>query len=77
MDINCNTNDLSFLGSGYPLFFDYIRYCIYILVIIFVISGVFNLVTNTMASDCLSVLLYYSILSFILNFFSKKKYDDI
>lgn len=42
----CNPIKLSFLGAGYPLFFDFIKWCIVILLIIFCTSGFFNIVTN-------------------------------
>ena len=38
--------NLDFLGAGYPLFYNWMRYCIYILAIFFLSSGVFNLFSN-------------------------------
>ncbi|KAL4498327.1 hypothetical protein ABPG72_013133 [Tetrahymena utriculariae] len=43
---------LSFLGSGYPLFFNYMEYCIYILVVIIISSGAFNIFTNFYGHSC-------------------------
>ncbi|CAK88674.1 unnamed protein product (macronuclear) [Paramecium tetraurelia] len=37
---------LSFLGTGVPLFFDFIKQCITILIIMFCTSGDYNLITN-------------------------------
>lgn len=53
LNLLCNTNDLQFLGSGFPLFFNYIRYCILLLSIEFAIKGAYNLYTNWLGSYCL------------------------
>ncbi|KAL4506444.1 hypothetical protein ABPG72_000015 [Tetrahymena utriculariae] len=45
---------LSFLGSGYPLFFSFAKYCIYILATILLISGFYNLWTNYQGNYCLT-----------------------
>lgn len=42
----------SFLGSGYPLYFHYIKYCILILSILFLTSGQFNLLSNYFGNTC-------------------------
>ncbi|KAL4487142.1 hypothetical protein ABPG72_001594 [Tetrahymena utriculariae] len=44
---------LLFLGSGYPLYFDFIKQCIYIMIIILLISGSFNLYTNQLGKECI------------------------
>ncbi|EAR84792.2 transmembrane protein, putative (macronuclear) [Tetrahymena thermophila SB210] len=44
---------LLFLGSGYPLYFDFIKQCIYIMIIILLISGGFNLYTNQLGKECI------------------------
>ncbi|EAR91024.2 transmembrane protein, putative (macronuclear) [Tetrahymena thermophila SB210] len=43
---------LSFLGSGYPLFFSFAKYCIYILATILLTSGFYNLWTNYQGNYC-------------------------
>lgn len=50
--IDSNTICLSFLGSGYPLYFHFIKYCITILVIITLTSGEYNLLSNYYGGDC-------------------------
>jgi hypothetical protein len=44
--------DLSFLGSGYPLYFHYIKYCVIILGLIMITSGQFNLVSDIYGGVC-------------------------
>ncbi|CAD8107052.1 unnamed protein product [Paramecium sonneborni] len=46
LSIKVNPLKLSFLGTGVPLFFDFIKQCITILVIMFCTSGDYNLITN-------------------------------
>ncbi|EAS02885.2 kinase domain protein (macronuclear) [Tetrahymena thermophila SB210] len=45
---------LSFLGSGYPLFFHYMKYCIIILGLIILTSGEYNILSNYYGHTCLS-----------------------
>jgi hypothetical protein len=40
------------MGSGFPLFYNFIIWCIGILVTVFVISGGYNMYTNYMGNDC-------------------------
>jgi len=51
----CDPIELSFLGAGYPLFFNYLKFCIKVLLISFLVSGLFNLYTNSKGGDCLTV----------------------
>jgi hypothetical protein len=44
--LNCDLTELSFLGSGFPLFFTYTKFCLIFLIILFGVSGIFNAVTN-------------------------------
>ncbi|CAD8115595.1 unnamed protein product [Paramecium primaurelia] len=46
MSMKVNPLKLSFLGTGVPLFFDFIKQCITILIIMFCTSGDYNLITN-------------------------------
>ncbi|CAD8132867.1 unnamed protein product [Paramecium octaurelia] len=46
LSIGCNNRDYSFLGAGMPLYFEYIKSCILMLLIIFVTSGDYNIITN-------------------------------
>jgi hypothetical protein len=44
---------MAFLGSGIPLYFDFIRGCIIILLVFFVTSGDYNIITNLVyGEDC-------------------------
>ncbi|KAL4498325.1 hypothetical protein ABPG72_013131 [Tetrahymena utriculariae] len=49
-----NYTILSFLGSGYPLFFSFTKYCLYILATILFTSGAYNLWTNYNGKYCLT-----------------------
>lgn len=46
--------DLKFLGSGFPMFYNFIRYCIYMLLSLFLFEGAPNIVTNFMGTFCTS-----------------------
>ncbi|CAK58393.1 unnamed protein product (macronuclear) [Paramecium tetraurelia] len=46
LSIGCNNKDYSFLGAGMPLYFEYIKSCILMLLIMFVTSGDYNIITN-------------------------------
>ena len=37
---------LDFLGAGYPLFYNWMKYCIYILIVFLLTSGMFNIMSN-------------------------------
>lgn len=43
---------MSFLGPGIPLFFDFMKWIIFILLILLWVSGIFNLVSNYQGGDC-------------------------
>ena len=49
-----DTQQLNFLGSGYPLFYNFIIYCIFILFALFMISGGYNLFTNYLGNFCIA-----------------------
>jgi len=42
------------LGSGYPLYFRFIKYAIAMLLAMLLVSGIYNLVTNVVQGDCTS-----------------------
>ncbi|EGR29936.1 hypothetical protein IMG5_145910 [Ichthyophthirius multifiliis] len=45
--------ELSFLGSGYPMYFDFVKGCLLVLFMILISSGAFNLLTNfQLGKDC-------------------------
>jgi len=47
-------DNLSFLGSGFPLFYNFIIYCIMILFIFYFMSGGFNMATNYLGTFCMN-----------------------
>ncbi len=50
-----NQMDLAFLGSGIPLYFSFIKWCIILLMVIFVTSGDYNILTNLYyGKDCIN-----------------------
>lgn len=44
--LNVDVMDLGFLGSGFPLFYNYIKYCCLMLFSLLMIQGVPNLIIN-------------------------------
>lgn len=46
---------MSFLGSGYPLFFNFIKYCIIIIFSIAVTSGEFNIISDYYGDSCVEL----------------------
>lgn len=46
LPMNCDLKELAYLGSGYPLYFGYIKFCAVMLGVILLISGFFNGFTN-------------------------------
>lgn len=48
----CSPSELSHLGSSFPLFFDFFRFCILLLVIIVLVSGIYSFATNVKENDC-------------------------
>ena len=44
--------DLGFLGTGYPLYFNFVKQCIFMLLIMFVTSSDYNLFSNLQGDDC-------------------------
>ena len=55
LPITCDITELAFLGSGFPLLFIFVKYCAIICMILFLISGVYSIVTNAISNDCLTV----------------------
>jgi hypothetical protein len=52
IDYFSSVRELGFLGSGFPLFYNFIIYCIFILFIQLTVKGGYNLVTNVMSGYC-------------------------
>ncbi|KAL4483923.1 hypothetical protein ABPG72_013929 [Tetrahymena utriculariae] len=53
INLVCNLRDLSFLGSGYPLYFSFLKYCEAFLCLILLTSGGYNMLTNAIyGKDC-------------------------
>lgn len=47
----CKLDELAYLGPGYPLYFDFVKFCGVLLISIFISSGAFNLFTNFYYGD--------------------------
>ncbi|EGR32796.1 hypothetical protein IMG5_070780 [Ichthyophthirius multifiliis] len=47
-----NTSKFTFLGSGYPLFFSYIKCCLALIGAILITSGQYNLISNFYGRSC-------------------------
>jgi len=60
MKISDNYVKFSYLGSGYPLFFHFIKYCVYMLLIMLITSGIIQIVINSTGTKCLSAADYLS-----------------
>ena len=50
--LTADLEEIYFLGCGFPSYFIFIKYSIMLLVSVFLISGMFNLVTNYFHSEC-------------------------
>lgn len=47
-----NTELLGYLGSGYPLFFDFLKFSFGVLFMIFFSSSIYNITSNYMGTNC-------------------------
>ncbi|KAL4466070.1 hypothetical protein ABPG74_004307 [Tetrahymena malaccensis] len=54
LPFSIDPQQLNFLGSGYPLFYNFIIYCIFMLFTLFMISGGYNLFTNYLGNYCIA-----------------------
>jgi len=73
-------DQLSHLGSGYPLYFKFIIYCIKLLVIMMITSGLYNLISNIAEGDCSSAMetteRVYCLKGYIISFSLSNKRDN-
>ncbi|CAD8132365.1 unnamed protein product [Paramecium octaurelia] len=53
LKLSVDKEDLSFLGSGYPLYFTFIKNCIFLLGFHMMAEGQFNLISNYQGQDCI------------------------
>ena len=52
--MSCDTEDFAFLGPGIPLYFEFIKGSVIILISLMLTSGLFNIYTNLfLGNDCL------------------------
>ncbi|EGR30034.1 phage head-tail family protein, putative, partial [Ichthyophthirius multifiliis] len=51
LNLNCDLEKLSFLGSGFPSYFVYIKQCGILLLFLLGISGIFNVASNILGSQ--------------------------
>lgn len=72
ISLMANLSELYMLGSGYALYFKLIKYCIALLMLIFIFTGFFSTFTNVIAGNCSEVSqdsdLEYCITNSILKF---------
>jgi hypothetical protein len=54
LSVFCDTTEFSFLGSGYPLFFNFIKFCVLVLFLMLLSSGAYNMFSNAVGGDCLT-----------------------
>lgn len=54
LDYWCDTHQLDFLGPGYPMFFEFIKYSIYMLIVLILSAGSYNFFSNSQGADCLT-----------------------
>ncbi|CAD8055090.1 unnamed protein product [Paramecium sonneborni] len=52
LKLSVDKEDLSFLGSGYPLYFTFIKNCIFLLCLHLMAAGQFNIISNYQGQDC-------------------------
>jgi len=52
IDICCKLEKLYYLGEGYPLFYSWLTYAIYLLTILFVFFSVPAFITNLQSNYC-------------------------
>ncbi|EGR31304.1 hypothetical protein IMG5_113410 [Ichthyophthirius multifiliis] len=52
INLMVNIQELGFLGPGFPLFYNYIRYCVLMLFFLFLIQGIPNIVFNNQGHFC-------------------------
>ncbi|CAK77359.1 unnamed protein product (macronuclear) [Paramecium tetraurelia] len=52
IDLQRDEMAFSFLGSGYPLYFNFIKCCLMIVGVLFLTSGQYQLVSNLTSNDC-------------------------
>jgi len=50
--ICAENEELKFLGSGFPLFYNFLKYCMFILLVLLLSNGVYNLYTNYNGDFC-------------------------
>ena len=52
LDVSCDRADLYHLGAGFPLYFEFIVFCVVLLILILLIGGIYDFVTNMIKDDC-------------------------
>lgn len=51
LNLKSDIKKFSYLGSGFPMFFSFLKLCVFLLVIVFCIAGIFNMVSNKYGGD--------------------------
>ena len=52
LPICCDRSELVFLGSGFPLYFEFLIYCLILLVIMTIFQGIYGFIHNHKGDTC-------------------------
>ena len=52
LPLTCDPIELSHLGESYPLYFQFIKYCIGLLILMLVVNGIYNIASNAAGGYC-------------------------
>ncbi|KAL4466145.1 hypothetical protein ABPG72_000691 [Tetrahymena utriculariae] len=52
LNLDCQVTDLSFLGSGFPMFFQFIKLTTFYLIFILLVGGLYNIFNNEDGNQC-------------------------
>jgi hypothetical protein len=67
LELCCDKVDLGFLGPGFPLYYEFIHFCVYALLGVFLIHGVYSIITNNKENDCIDGVPYNNLKSLLIN----------
>lgn len=51
LPMSCSPSELSHAGDSIPLFFEYCRFCVQLLALMFIASGIYSFITNMIKND--------------------------
>lgn len=53
LPVRCSLEEMNFLSPAYPMYFQYLKFCAYLLLTIFVASGMYSMYSNSLGTDCI------------------------